>query len=186
TTIVQRHTDGDAYALFRIDAAGLKTLRVSGAGSGAYTLRLFAAGDANGDGQVDGRDFAVLDAARGSAVGDARYDVRADIDDDGRIDATDIQLVYANLGFAPNQAPSVHAFTGFTHVELEAAIAVSSFLADPEGDPLGMRIVSAEHGSARLSGDGSQVLFRPDPGFAGAAGFTVVADDGYSQSAAST
>ena len=61
-----------------------------------------------------------------------------------------------------------------------------SFLADPEGDPLGMRIVSAEHGSARLSGDGSQVLFRPDPGFAGAAGFTVVADDGYSQSAAST
>jgi YD repeat-containing protein len=102
TAIVQRSTTNETYAVFRIDTAGLETLRVTGAGSGAYTLRLFAAGDTNDDGQVDARDFALLEAAAGSVAGDGRYDARADIDADGRVNATDTQLVYANLGFTPN------------------------------------------------------------------------------------
>src|SRR5207248_3434844 len=52
-----------AFALFRIENAGLKLLEIAGASagsSGAYRLSLFAAGDANRDGSVDVVDAALL------------------------------------------------------------------------------------------------------------------------------
>jgi hypothetical protein len=60
--------DPRGLRLSALDTAGLETLRVTGAGSGAYTLRLFAAGDTNDDGQVDARDFALLEAVAGATA----------------------------------------------------------------------------------------------------------------------
>src|SRR5207247_1485413 len=149
-----------------------------GTGSGAYVLDLHAAGDVNGDGVVDGLDTAALAAALGSTGGG-----RADVNGDGKVDAADSHLVFANLGFSPDLPPQIGIGSGFTHVELETVVPVSSFVTDPEGDPLTFRILSTSGGTARLSGDGSSVVFMPAPGFAGDAGFTFVADDGYSSSA---
>ncbi|MFN0038823.1 MAG: tandem-95 repeat protein, partial [Burkholderiales bacterium] len=184
--VVTRVQGQTAFAMYRIDAAALHTLRIAGAGSGAYTFNLFAAGDVNADSRVDGIDAAALSAARGSTVGQASYVAAADLDRDGDVDAGDSQLLFANLGFSPNLGPSIGAGSGFTHVELETVINVSSFLTDPEGDALSFRILSAEHGIARLSGDGTRVLFRPNDGFSGAASFVVQADDGYTLSAPGT
>ena len=186
TAVASRAEGNRAFALYRIDEAGLKTLRVGSTGAGAYTMRLFAAGDADADGKVDGIDAGMVAAARGKQAGDAGFVAAADANFDGLIDATDSQLMFANLGYAPNQGPSVGAGTGFTHVELETAINVSAFLTDPEGDPLTFRILSSTNGTARLSGDGTKVLFRPEDGFSGAADFVVVADDGYTLSAPGT
>src|SRR6185369_4028313 len=135
-----------------------------------------------GDSTVDGLDVAILMAARGTAAGGAGYVAAADINRDGHIDLGDSQLLFANLGYSPNQGPVIGAGSGFTHVELETSINVSSFLTDPEGDPLTFRILSSTHGIARLSSDGSRVQFLPDAGFAGDASFVVVADDGYTLS----
>jgi hypothetical protein len=88
---VSRIGGARAFALYRIDAAGLKLLELSGAGEGGYSLSMFVAGDANRDGRVDGVDAASL----------------ADFDLDGDVDASDRQLLFANLGYAPNLAPVV-------------------------------------------------------------------------------
>ncbi|MBI3348492.1 MAG: putative Ig domain-containing protein, partial [Burkholderiales bacterium] len=178
-------SDADgAFAIFRITADGLKTLRIAGSGAGDFRLSLFAAGDVNGDSRVDGSDAAALMAARGTRAGEAGFLRSADINRDGQVNATDAQLLFANLGFAPNQGPTVGAGSGLTHVDLLTQVPVASFLSDPEGDPLSFRIVSSTHGVATLSGDGTRVLFRPEAGFAGDATFTVIADDGFTQSAA--
>ncbi|MBN8491307.1 MAG: tandem-95 repeat protein, partial [Burkholderiales bacterium] len=181
--IASGSSGGRAFAVYRFAADGLHTLRVAGSGAGAYTLRLFAVGDLNADQRVDGVDAGLLAGARGSQQGDLTFLPAADLTRDGRIDAADSQLLYANLGFAPNAAPVVGAVSGFTHVELDTALPVASFLSDPEGDALSFRIVGATHGVARLSGDGTQLLFSPEAGFFGNASVTVVADDGYTLSA---
>ena len=121
-----------AFALFRVDRAGLDLLRVNGSGTGGYRLQLFAAGDIDGDTRVDGTDAELIAAARGTRAGDAGYLPAADIDRDGDVDAADAQIVYANLGFAPNQAPVVGAGSGFTHVDLDAKVPVASFVTDPD------------------------------------------------------
>ena len=184
TPIASRVESGRAFALYRIDEAALRILNVTGVSGGSYRLSLFAAGDANRDTRVDGLDADLVAIARGSQAGDAAYTSTADFNTDGRIDAADSQLLYANLGFAPNQGPRVLPGSAFTHVELETAINVSAFLDDPEGDPLTFRILSAEHGAGRISADGARVIFTPDAGFHGQASFTIIADDGFTASAA--
>ena len=181
--IVARTSAGDAYAVFRITSAALLTLHVTGAGAGAYVLDLRAAGDVNGDQVVDGLDMAALAAALGTSAGDTGYVAAADVNGDGRIDSTDSHLVVANLGFSADQAPQIGTGSGFTHVDLETSVDVSTFVTDAENDPLAFRIVSASNGTARLSGDGSHVLFTPDPDFSGTASFVFVADDGFSHTA---
>ena len=52
----------------------------------------------------------------------------------------------------------------------------------PDGDGILYQLVSAVGGTAALSPDGRSVLFTPTPGYSGAAGFTVSADDGFSSS----
>ncbi|HEY2542331.1 MAG TPA: putative Ig domain-containing protein, partial [Gaiellaceae bacterium] len=133
--IVARTSAGDAYAVFRVTSAALLTLHVVGTGAGAYVLDLHAAGDVNGDQAVDGLDMAALAAALGTSSGDAGYLPAADVNGDGRIDATDRHLVVADLGFSADQAPQIGTGSGFTHVDLETSIDVSSFVLDPENDP---------------------------------------------------
>ncbi|MFT3856663.1 MAG: dockerin type I domain-containing protein [Aquabacterium sp.] len=186
TAIASGTRDGKSFAIFRLDEAGLQALRVGGTGSGGYTLKLYAVGDVNGDARVDGQDAALMSAARGSQQGDGTYVAAADLTRDGKVDQADAQLLYTNLGFAPNAAPVINAGQGFTHVDLSTRVGVASFLSDPEGDRLTYRIVGATHGVAQLSGDGTQVIFKPEAGYFGDASFTIVADDGYSQSAAGT
>ena len=73
-----------------------------------------------------------------------------------------------------------------THEDLEVSVPVQTFLSDLEGDRTYYRITGAEHGSARLSGDGASVIFTPEEGYSGTASFRIIADDGYSQSPEAT
>ena len=107
--------------------------------------------------------MAALAAALGTVAGEPGYLAAADLDGDGQVDAADSHLLVREPRFLaqPGAGRSARG-SGFTHVDLETAIRVASFLTDPEGDRLTFRIVSALHGTARLSGDGSEVLFTPD------------------------
>ena len=55
-------------------------------------------GDADGDGDVDCKDLAVLAGAYGSSSGQPTYDTRADFDNDGDVDYDDLTLLVANYG----------------------------------------------------------------------------------------
>src|SRR6266571_1101043 len=178
-----------AFALYRVDRAALQLLEIagaSGATSGAYRLSLFVAGDANRDGLVDGLDTQALTAAFGSVAGAANYNTGADFNRDGQVNATDRQLLAASFGYRANQAPTVQAQSAKTHLDLEADVPAGTFLSDLEGDKTYFRVTGATHGSARLSGDGQSVVFMPEAGYSGSATFSLVADDGYSQSPEAT
>jgi VCBS repeat-containing protein/YD repeat-containing protein len=181
TPVLTRVQGNQAFALFRIDRAGLQLLQLAGAGAGGYALRLFVAGDANGDQRVDGRDADLMAAARAGA-----YDAAADFTLDGVVNASDSQLLYANLGYVPNQAPTAGTTTFKTHVDLTVDKPVGSLLADPEGDRLSLRVTGSTHGVARITGDGRTLSFSPAAGYTGAATVTLVADDGYAASAPTT
>src|SRR5262249_20068534 len=110
-TLVASNVQGNtAFALYKVDSAGLQLLRIAGATAqtaGTYTLELFVAGDANRDGIVDGTDAALTFAANGSTLGQPAYQARADANLDGKVDATDSQLLFQNLGYRKNVAPVV-------------------------------------------------------------------------------
>jgi hypothetical protein len=57
---------------------------------------------------------------------------------------------------------------------------------DPSGDPITYRVVGDQHATATISADGTSLLFSPDDGYTGEATFTLVADDGFAQSALAT
>ncbi|WP_253262202.1 Ig-like domain-containing protein [Ramlibacter montanisoli] len=179
--LVSRVEGSEVFALYRVDSAGLKRLELAGSGSGDYALRLFVAGDLNGDQRVDGRDAQAMAIARAGA-----YSMAADVERDGDVDASDVQLLFANLGYAPNQAPSVASGAFKTHVDLAADRAIGNLVTDPEGDRLSLRITGTSQGSAQIVGDGRTVLFTPSAGFTGTGTVTVVADDGYSASTPTT
>ena len=185
TPVLTRVQGNQAFALFRIDHAGLQLLQLAAAGAGAgagdYALRIFVAGDANGDQHVDGRDADLLATARAGA-----YNAAADFDLNGVVDASDSQLLYANLGYLPNQAPTAGTTSFKTHVDLSFDKPVGSLLADPENDRLSLRVTGTTHGTARITGDGRTLEFLPSQGFVGAATVTLVADDGYSASGPTT
>ena len=54
--------------------------------------------DLTGDGQVDSTDIAVISARVGAIDGEAGYDARLDLDDNGVIDGADVNIVIAELG----------------------------------------------------------------------------------------
>ena len=87
---------GSAFALFALDREGLYLLEVTGGGTaGAYSLRLFVAGDVNADGNVDGLDGELLSAAVGTSVGQPGYVVAADGDRDDRLSSEERQALRA-------------------------------------------------------------------------------------------
>lgn len=188
TRVAGRAAGGVAVALFALDRDGLLLLDVSGAGgaAGTDTVELFAAGDANADGAVDGLDGGLAVAALRAAAGQAGYLEGADADRSGAIDATDVQLLAANLGFGKNRAPSASAGAARSHADLAVAIDLAPLADDPDADALAFLLGGARHGNVRATGDGHTVEFLPDAGFAGEASFDYQADDGFGRSAAAT
>jgi YD repeat-containing protein len=174
-----------AFALFTVTREGLELLKVSGANGttgGAYSLRLFVAGDVNADGVVDGVDGQLLAAALGTSVGQAGYVIGADANLDGTINATDLQLLAADLGYQANHAPIVTAGQLLTHQDLAVTVDLATLATDPEDDPIYYRVVSAQNGTATLNADAHSVTFTPAAGYTGPASFQFQADDGYGTS----
>ena len=151
-------------------------------------MKLFIAGDANRDTTVDALDALLIEAALGTTAGAIGYTPLAYFDQYGRIDSTDIHLYRQDLGFIPNQAPALSAVEGpvKTHIDLEIIKSVDQYISDQENDPIVYRITGATNGTARMASDGSSVSFTPTTGFFGTAGFSLVADDGYSTSQVAT
>ncbi|MDH4177677.1 MAG: putative Ig domain-containing protein, partial [Thermoleophilia bacterium] len=168
--------DGDAVtALFAVEREGLYRLRVAAAsGTGGYQLALSAGGDVNLDGRVDGADSALVQSA---APG-------SDVTGDGAIDAADRQVLFANYGFHQNLGPQLAATmpSVLTHEDLPVLVDLHQVAADPDGDAVYYRILSASEGTAALGADGGSVWFTPTPGYTGPAFFELVSDDGFNSS----
>src|SRR5262249_25038185 len=150
----------------------LQLLSVSGvnvATSGAYTLHLFVAGDVDGNGTVDGLDAAQLNAALGAHAGQPGYLAAADVNRDGAIDAADAHLLAGDYGFHANRPPALAPGSANTHMDLAVTAPLAALATDPENDPLFFHVGAAQHGTVRLSGDGTAAVFTPDPLFTGTA-----------------
>src|SRR5262249_22386774 len=116
--LTTRATNDSAFALFALDRAGFQVLEIAGRdanASGAYTLRLFVAGDLTGDCLVDGQDSDLL----ASAVANRP---ELDIDKSGTIDASDVQILASNFGFVANRPPQVTNGSAKTHQDLEVRV----------------------------------------------------------------
>jgi YD repeat-containing protein len=178
---------GHADALFAISRESLYHVAVSGAAgtAGNFELQVSVAGDINADGVIDGTDSQLMAAAQGSHTGDAGYVFAADLDGNGVINATDTQVLARNYGFLANRGPTVNpaipAVT--THVGLAVRAALDNIVTDPDGDRVVYQLTGVLGGTAVLSPTGAYVQFTPTPGYSGAAGFYVTADDGFSASA---
>ena len=55
-------------------------------------------GDLDDDGDMDGADLAVFNAAMNSQPGDANFNPLCDVNNDGRVDAADLQISAPNMG----------------------------------------------------------------------------------------
>ena len=160
--------NGQRTLIARFTEAGLKVLRLQG--TGTASIRLNILGDINQDGAVNG-----LDSQNQQSV---------DLNGDGIADALDGQLLLANYGWQANRAPVVDTLpTVKTHTDLQTSVKLASVAKDNEGDAIYWRVLSARNGQARLSSDGSSILFTPEQGFSGQATIIVQADDGYNLSA---
>jgi RHS repeat-associated protein len=189
TPVLQRIGAGSAFALFAVSCEGLELLQITGADAnttGAYTLSVFVAGDANQDGAVNGSDGALVASLIGTSAGQAGYVAAADANRDGVVDAADVQLVAANLGFQDTRPPLVTPGTVLTHVSLPVRFDLGPQAIDPQGYPVFFRVVSADDGTATLNPDGHTVTFVPAASFTGTAGFRFQADDGLAVSAPTT
>ncbi|MBM3506116.1 MAG: hypothetical protein FJX65_20000, partial [Alphaproteobacteria bacterium] len=123
--LIERTAVGNAFALFAVSREGLNLLRIAGTDavtSGAYSLRLFVAGDADQNGDVDGLDAAIVAQSFGARLGDANFLVEADANRDGAIDNADVQLTFADFGFKANRPPLIQATDALTHIDLPVAI----------------------------------------------------------------
>ncbi|MBL8485136.1 MAG: putative Ig domain-containing protein, partial [Rhodocyclaceae bacterium] len=188
TALIARSGSGGAFALFGVEREGLNLLQIGAGNSsaGAYTLRVFVAGDVNHDGSVDGLDEAAQNAAMGRAAGQTGYVLGADANRDGTVDAADAQLLAANYGFRANRPPALQSATLLTHSGLPAHLDLSNYASDPEGDPVYFHVFNAQGGTAVLDPGGHSVTFTPLPGFSGQASFDLQADDGFMATAAVT
>ena len=147
------------------------------AGSGEYDLKLNIAGDINNDGAVDGVDSELLSQV---IVSNADYDSIYDFNRDGVVNASDMQILGSNYGFAANRAPIITADEVLTHTDLEAFIELDTLATDPEGDRVYFRLANPEQGTISFTPDGKSVRFTPNAGYSGDASFELIADDGYS------
>jgi len=173
TLIGNATVNGKNTLLVRVTEAGAKLIRINGAG--AASLRISVAGDLNRDGNIDGADS---QAWQQTALDS---NPTGDLNGDGQTNAADRQLLYANYGFKANRAPAAVANLpqGKTHTDLATKMSVSAIAQDMEGDSVFLRVLNTTHGSAKLSRDGSSLIFTPEAGYAGQATITLQADDGY-------
>ena len=173
--LLSDQADGDRRVrIFSVTESGTYLVALSSPGSGVdYQLRIAAAGDVSLDGRVDGQDGVDIDAP-GTPLS------QADIDGSGEVDATDRQLLAANLGFLANSAPVVNAnFPAvLTHVDLPVAIDLDDVASDFDGDRVYYRVVDSINGQATLAPGAGALIFTPTPGFDGVATVDVMADDG--------
>ncbi|UUZ69427.1 hypothetical protein LP416_08015 [Polaromonas sp. P2-4] len=133
---------GKRTMLLRVTEAGLKLIRINGAG--AAQVRVSLAGDLNRDGVVDGIDSAAWQqaAAEANAVGD--------LNGDDLVNQADRQVLYANYGWKANRAPVAAATlpSTLTHTDLATNISLNSIAEDLEGDLVLWRLLDTTHGSA--------------------------------------
>lgn len=179
--------DGDrASGLFAVSKSGLNLIELSGTNNGTYSLQLTIAGDLNLDGLVDGSDGELLTPLLASRAGDSQYTRGYDLNRDGTINATDMQILGSNYSFVANRAPVVTPTAVLTHVDLETDVDLAKLATDPEGDAVFYRLVNPVGGKVAFSPDGQNARFLPTAGFAGTASFGLIADDGYSSSLPAT
>ena len=102
------------------------------AGAGAYTLRLFAVGDLNADQRVDGVDAGLL-AARAAAAGDVGFCRAADLDARRPHRRRRQPAAVRQPGLRTECRARGRHWPGFTHVELDTALAVAGVPHRPGG-----------------------------------------------------
>lgn len=166
----------NGFALFAVEKEGLNLLSVSG----DYELQLAIAGDVNGDGKVNGVDSQLLI----DAIDNSNYATNLDLNRDGVLNATDVQILGSNYGFTANRAPVVEGTQALTHEDLSVEIPLKDLAEDPEGDGVYFKVAEVEHGTVRFVDGG--VIFKPEVGYTGEASFKLFADDGYGVSDAAT
>ncbi|TVR47529.1 MAG: tandem-95 repeat protein, partial [Puniceicoccaceae bacterium] len=171
-----------SLALVTLDAAGPLVIE-AGDGSGSVTVRIFLAGDADGDGRIDGTDEDLVRAAIGAVAGDPAYSEDLDWNRDGVIDENDLVYVETAFGFIANRAPVIEAANLVSLGGAPVTLDLRTLATDPDGDRLRFLALDPVNGTLRWLDHGRTVVFTPDPGFTGTAGFTIVADDGLLRSA---
>ncbi|MEG2434360.1 MAG: hypothetical protein RSB25_22230, partial [Acinetobacter sp.] len=159
-TIVSQQRQGNTtLTIVRITSAGFKQLAVQGIG--AVAVRLSIVGDLNHDGNVDGLDSSLWQAQTGQS--------QFDLNGDGVINNTDLQILYANYGWRSNQAPVNIVEQGKqvlkTHTDLSVSGALAQIAVDREGDTVYWNILGSTHGIAQLSPNGKNISFKPEAGF---------------------
>ncbi|APW61908.1 dockerin type I domain-containing protein [Paludisphaera borealis] len=80
--------------------AGDFAVRVNARAGDSLQAVVRLAGDVNGDYAVDSQDLQLIASARGSRAGQPGYIAAADLQNNGRIDSTDLLLARRNLGAA--------------------------------------------------------------------------------------
>ncbi|MEO8428057.1 MAG: putative Ig domain-containing protein, partial [Verrucomicrobiota bacterium] len=171
---------GHSLALYTLRSPGPLAIEIAGADaatSGSYGVRIFFAGDVNGDAAIDGNDETLFNAAFGAATGQPAYNAAADFNGDGRVDAADRAYLQAGFGFVAVRAPTVSDKTLTTAGGVRVAIDLSSLAIDPQGSKLFFTISSVTGGTIRLLDGTRTAVFTPTSGFTGTGGFDVRADN---------
>ncbi|MDA1279163.1 MAG: Ig-like domain-containing protein [Chloroflexi bacterium] len=157
---------------------------------GATDLR---AGDATGDGEIDGDDAVVLLAAFVAGLPDpgSRSDSSGntvDLNGDGIVDAVDVSLWSSNHGLQGPMAwdtvattpPLAIADSYWVYADTQLEVAASGVLANDHDDEADSRTATLvdlpANGSVTLNSDGS-FTYDPDAGYEGADSFTYYAAD---------
>ncbi|MBD2200392.1 MULTISPECIES: CARDB domain-containing protein [Calothrix] len=181
TPLATQITANSAFALYALNREGLHLLEINGKNKtfGGYSLQLFIAGDVNSDGRVDGLDSQQLISALGSQQGGTKYNTNLDVNQDGSINATDVQILGSNYGFVANQAPVVQTTSILTHEDLTVAVPLTNLATDPDGDSVYYRVLNPINGTVQMSADGMGAIFTPTADYVGNASFELLADDGF-------
>ena len=130
---------GESLALVELPFDQSYDLSVTGerGTSGAFTLRLFLIGDADGDGHVDRAvDTPIVQGGFGSRTGDEKYRVEADANLDGLISAFDvtqhIRNIEAKAPVGPDLLPPVLEPVEDVTVDEEAPFSLTVTASDPD------------------------------------------------------